>query len=386
MNILFYQFGVNPQKGGVQRVSYTIAKLLKAQGYGVYVVYQDKDAFTDEMRCAYDDCLKIEGTDVNSLGKLFTFSRKHEISVIINQSGFSLQDTLLLSHLKQEYPVKIYSFIHISPMGSHEVLKFRDFRFPKLVLRSLAKELMFLFYQPDKAKYKRIYSLSDKVVLLTNSFIPDFKTLIGNEDTRHKITAIHNPTSFPMQDESILHHKENILLVVARMGETPKKISRILDCWKMVSGKLKDWQLILVGDGSELQAYKKIAQKEQLPRITFTGLTNPTPYYQKASIFLMTSATEGFSMTLIEAQQYGVVPIVMDAFRSVRDIVSDGENGFITPNKDVKAFAAKVLSLAESEEQRNTMARSAMRLVQRFSENNILAQWNKLLSDEKSDI
>lgn len=39
----------------------------------------------------------------------------------------------------------------------------------------------------------------------------------------------------------------------------------------------------------------------------------------------MTSAFEGFGMTLVEAQQYGVVPIVMDSYKSLHDIIKNDE-------------------------------------------------------------
>lgn len=223
MNILFYQFGINPLKGGVQRVSYNIAKQLKLQGDKVYAVYKDDDAFTENLRNAFEDCLKINSLDDSAFIKLVKFSRTCKVNIIINQCGFSISDTKFLSKLKKECNIRLYSFIHISPTGSRDVLQFRDFRFPKLVLRSLAKEFMFIFYKADKWKYKRVYKLSDKVVLLSESFITDFKQIICNEDINHKIAAIPNCITYPLQDESVLQKKENILLVVTRMGETQKK-------------------------------------------------------------------------------------------------------------------------------------------------------------------
>ena len=384
MNILFYQFGINPLKGGVQRVSYNIAKQLKLQGDKVYAVYKDDDAFTENLRNAFEDCLKINSLDDSAFIKLVKFSRTCKVNIIINQCGFSISDTKFLSNLKKECNIRLYSFIHISPTGSRDVLQFRDFRFPKLVLRSLAKEFMFIFYKADKWKYKRVYKLSDKVVLLSESFITDFKQIICNEDINHKIAAIPNCITYPLQDESGLQKKENILLVVTRMGETQKKISRVLDCWKMLNAELENWELILVGDGSDLQTYKDIARKNKLPRITFTGMADPSSYYMKASIFLMTSATEGFGMTLLEAQQSRVVPIAMDSYKSVRDLIADGKNGFIIPDKNISDFASKILVLVKNNELRTSLAKNALHSVRRFSEKQVLAQWNKLLSDERT--
>lgn len=85
MNILFYQFGINPLKGGVQRVSYNIAKQLKLQGDKVYAVYKDDDAFTENLRNAFEDCLKINSLDDSAFIKLVKFSRTCKVNIIINQ-------------------------------------------------------------------------------------------------------------------------------------------------------------------------------------------------------------------------------------------------------------------------------------------------------------
>lgn len=111
MNILFYQFGINPLKGGVQRVSYNIAKQLKLQGDKVYAVYKDDDAFTENLRNAFEDCLKINSLDDSAFIKLVKFSRTCKVNIIINQCGFSISDTKFLSKLKKNV---ISDYIHLS--------------------------------------------------------------------------------------------------------------------------------------------------------------------------------------------------------------------------------------------------------------------------------
>ena len=53
---------------------------------------------------------------------------------------------------------------------------------------------------------------------------------------------------------------------------------------------------------------------------------------------MMTSAFEGFPMTLVEAQQCGVVPVVMDSYLSLHDIVETGYNGIIVSNEDLTGY------------------------------------------------
>lgn len=69
-----------------------------------------------------------------------------------------------------------------------------------------------------------------------------------------------------------------------------------------------------MGDGSSKLEYETLVSNLNLKKVEFLGFQDPVPYYKNASIFLMTSSLEGFGMTLVEAQCYGVVPIVMDSF------------------------------------------------------------------------
>ncbi len=61
--------------------------------------------------------------------------------------------------------------------------------------------------------------------------------------------------------------------------------------------------------------------------------------------FAMTSAFEGFPMSIIEAQQNGVVPIVMDSFLSVHDIIDNDVNGVLISYGNTTMFAESLKSL-----------------------------------------
>lgn len=84
-----------------------------------------------------------------------------------------------------------------------------------------------------------------------------------------------------------------------------------------------------MGIGSDLDSYKQYVRKHQLKQVSFRGLQVPEEYYRQASIFMMTSKSEGWGLTLTEAQQYGCVPIAFDTYASLHEIITDRFNGFI---------------------------------------------------------
>ena len=159
-----------------------------------------------------------------------------------------------------------------------------------------------------------------------------------------------------------------------------KKISRALKIWKEIEKdcRFNDWTLELVGEGPNLDEYKQYAS-ENLKRVKFFGKQEPKEFYQRASIFMMTSAYEGFGITLTEAQQFGCVPIVLNTFSAAKDIITDGQSGFLVDSD--RMFVKRLKSLMLDSEMRENMARTAIKSSQKFSKENVTAQWISLFNE-----
>ena len=166
------------------------------------------------------------------------------------------------------------------------------------------------------------------------------------------------------------------------MEEIQKRISLVLRIWKDIyhNEKAKGWVLKIAGEGLYLDSYKNYAKENQLTNIEFLGRVNPVPYYTEASIFMMTSRSEGFPLTLNEAMQYGVVPLAFDSFESIRDIINDGENGYIIPEMDMETYSDKLLGLMTDDHHRHDMAMNALDSCKRYLPERIGDMWWKLLN------
>ena len=93
----------------------------------------------------------------------------------------------------------------------------------------------------------------------------------------------------------------------------------------------------------------------------------------------MTSDKEGWGVTLTESLQRGVVPIVMDSCPVFSEIISDGVNGFLTPNNDIKKFADKVRLLMTSQELLYKIGKQVLESASKFNIENTIGQWEKIL-------
>lgn len=222
----------------------------------------------------------------------------------------------------------------------------------------------------------------DKYVFLSSRFQDDFLQTSGLVDTEHLLASIPNPTVFESYfDMNDYSEKEKIVLLVGRMVDPPKKITRAIKSWKAIESdeKFKDWKFILVGEGPDLPRYKRLARKYDLKRIYFEGYQQPRPYYKKASIFLMTSSFEGFGMTLVESHQNAVVPIAMDSFLSLHDIIENEENGLIVKDGDIDGLIYAMKRLMADNGLRRKLAEKGLETCQKFNVKKVVDLWEQLI-------
>ena len=81
---------------------------------------------------------------------------------------------------------------------------------------------------------------------------------------------------------------------------------------------------------------------------------------------------------MTEAMQCGCVPIAFDSFSSVKDIISDGNDGFLIKPFELTEYTEKLRILMSDDEMRRRMARNAIESVKRFDIECVADQWESL--------
>lgn len=369
MNILFYENLLNPEKGGVQRVTYILAREFTQRcAFNCYVAHVENDDFRDESvfkRVCY----------CNESPKLLEeFIRKNKIDVVINQLARNYRDVELLSKICKKYNIKLISCLHISPNSSLDSCRYSNICFFNEWLRSKIKRLILSIIRVDIRELRYAYQKSDRLVVLSPLYIKQISELL--KVNSKKIVSIYNPLSF---ENSNIDKKEKIVLVVSRMVENPKRISLVLKVWDSLQHQLSGWNLYIVGEGSHLPNYIKICLNKGLKNVHFVGRQDPRPYYEKATMFLMTSAFEGFGMTLIEAQQFGVIPIAFNTAPVFEDIINHGENGLLVPEGNIELYKKAIIEIANNIALRDKLAANAKISSFRFAPEVIANEWKKML-------
>ena len=98
----------------------------------------------------------------------------------------------------------------------------------------------------------------------------------------------------------------------------------------------------MIGDGRERMKLSMMIRAKRLSdSFILLGIRqNPYPYLKACNLFALTSRFEGYPVTLIEARAL-CVPILASDMPCIREQISDGVNGILTP-ADPKIIADKI--------------------------------------------
>ncbi len=113
-----------------------------------------------------------------------------------------------------------------------------------------------------------------------------------------------------------------------------------------------------------VRALKRYAAEQGVAdRVFFPGPTNDVfSAFAEAAVVVHTSWTESFGMALVEAQSCGV-PVIAHDLEGMREVVADGESGYLIPPGDVAILAERLDELLASPELRNTLGSEGYRLM-----------------------
>ena len=102
--------------------------------------------------------------------------------------------------------------------------------------------------------------------------------------------------------------------------------------------------------------------------------------YIQSSLIVMTSNYEGFGMVLVEAMACGVPAVAFDCKCGPKDIIKNGENGYLVTNGDIDGLAEAMMTLMRDEKKRKLFSQNARQVVDTYSEENVMARWISLFT------
>jgi glycosyltransferase involved in cell wall biosynthesis len=162
--------------------------------------------------------------------------------------------------------------------------------------------------------------------------------------------------------------------------EPIKNIPMMLRAFKRIHDVLPDTCLMIAGDGSQMQSLKALTGELGIDEaVKFIGLRFDMPeIYRLMDVFLLTSFTEGISVTLIEAMASGVPGVVTDVGGNP-EVVVDAVTGFLVPLADEVLLSDRVVRLLSDPSLAARLSGQARkRVVERFGFDEMMSAYSDL--------
>jgi sugar transferase (PEP-CTERM/EpsH1 system associated) len=134
-------------------------------------------------------------------------------------------------------------------------------------------------------------------------------------------------------------------VIVARL--TPEKdLATLLEAVALVVRRVPTFRLLIAGDGpcrADLEA--QAARLGLAEHVVFLGIVRDIPpLLAGARLFVLSSRSEGISLTLLEAMASGL-PIVATRVGGNPEVVADGVTGLLVPSGNPAALAKTIVAL-----------------------------------------
>lgn len=158
-----------------------------------------------------------------------------------------------------------------------------------------------------------------------------------------------------------------------------KGFDRLLDAWHCLSSDFNDWHLYIFGNGDR-EPYQQIINRHQIGNnVHLMPATNDiAKEFAKSSIYVMSSRYEGFGLVLAEAMSCGLPCISFDCPYGPHEIISDGEDGYLAENGNIKELVQKIECLMSDAKLREAMGMKAIANIARYEPDVIMNKWMNL--------
>ena len=212
----------------------------------------------------------------------------------------------------------------------------------------------------------------------------------------NKIIVMPNPLTFTpnrlMEDGVLMNvqneriHKEKIVFAAGRLNNWRYK------GWDLLikaAGSIKQllinesWKIMIAGDGPESsKAFLADLCKQNSVEdvVEFLGYrTDMKELYQRASIYCLSSRSEGLPMVLIEAMSQGCAPVACENLGRTKEIITNEKEGLLFKTADVHDLANQLKRMIEDDKYRHMVQRFAIMRSSSFSINCVINYWERML-------
>jgi phosphatidylinositol alpha-1,6-mannosyltransferase len=153
------------------------------------------------------------------------------------------------------------------------------------------------------------------------------------------------------------------VLIVGRMlsSERYKGHDQLLEAWPAVIARLPRARLVIAGAGDDLGRLEMKARdlgiRHAIEVTGFVSESQRADLYERAHVFALPSAGEGFGLVYLEAMAHGL-PCIGSTVDAAREVITDRGTGYLVDRQDIPMLSARLLELLTDEPRRLAMGAS----------------------------
>lgn len=370
---IVYSISATYNSGGMERVLANKANWLVQNGYEIIILTTDQKGRSSFFE--FDPRIRFYDLGVNyeeNNGKSFLNKLVH---YPFKQWKHRRALQKLLPELKADVVVSMFcndaSILPKIKDGSRKVLEIHFSRFKR---QQYGRKGIWRIADDIRSRNDlKVVSKFDRFVVLT----AEDKGYWGELDN---IQVIPNARSFVLDKPAELNEKR--VIAVGRYCYQ-KALNRLIEAWSVVCKRVDDWKLHLVGDGEDREALQHQIDELRLTDKVVLGRaeTDMKSVYEGASMLALSSRYEGLPMVLLEAQAAGLPIVSFECKCGPKDVITEGVDGYLVEEGNVAVLADRMLRLIEDKDLRKRMGQEAYKNSERFSEEGVMAQWEKLFKE-----
>lgn len=372
--------------GGAERIASLVGNYYVEKGHNVfYFLAKDKN------KCVYKVYGKVINTEI-------VLSDKQDLSL--------LKSALIMRRYKKKYKIDVsisfmeeFNYINILSKGNDVVIT-------RICTILSKREDLQKSYLYKKELIKFMYNRSDKVVVMTNYAKNEMVKIYGIN--RKKLVKIPNSIAILEKSQECDRwlYGDNVVICIGRL-EDVKQHNIAIRAFSTVVKSIPSAKMIILGIGQTEGKLKALIKKLNLENNVFLlGFKENIHYYlQNSKVFIMTSKTEGFPNSMLEAMSLGIPVVSIDSPGAPREIIrvansngsiQCGEYGIITPyinhnylsQKSImfeeKELGDAVCMLLQDQELWKRYSKASYKRAKMYDIEKVMGRWTKLIECKRS--
>lgn len=218
--------------------------------------------------------------------------------------------------------------------------------------------------------FRRQLARQGNLFLCVSSFIRERVLALGFPEERTHVHYIGIDTGAIRPRDA--HEERPVILSVARLVEV-KGTEYLVRAFAKLAPRMPEAELVIIGEGPLKRHLQRLAHALGVgPRVRFLGAQSHDQvmvWMRQAAMFVLpsvrtrTGRTEGGPMVLLEAAATGV-PAIGTRHGGIPELITEGESGYLVPERDSDELAARIGELFADDAGRANLGRRARALVE----------------------